>query len=51
MSLLEQFRFLDPGTLVDGELELVTPADRWVEPLMATLAHSRTRELAPRDRS
>jgi tagatose 1,6-diphosphate aldolase len=49
MSLLEQFRFLDPGTLVDGDLELVTPADRWVEPLMATLAHPRTRALAPRD--
>jgi tagatose 1,6-diphosphate aldolase len=49
MNLLEQFRFLDPGTLVDGDLELVTPADRWIDPLMETLAHRLTRELAPRD--
>jgi predicted acetyltransferase len=49
MSLLEQFRFLDPGPLVDGELELVTPADRWVDPLLETLAHPLTRELSPRD--
>ena len=49
MSLLEQFRFIDPGPLVDRELELVTPADRWVEPLMATLDHPLTREHAPRD--
>jgi predicted acetyltransferase len=49
MSLLEQFRFIDPGPLVDRELELVTPADRWVDPLMETLAHPLTRQLAPRD--
>ena len=49
MSLLEQFRFTAPGPLVDRELELVTPADRWIEPLMATLAHPLTREHSPRD--
>jgi tagatose 1,6-diphosphate aldolase len=49
MSLLEQFRFVDPGPLVDGELELVTPADCWVDPLLETLAHPLTRELSPRD--
>src|SRR3954454_2689434 len=49
MSLLEQFCFVDPGPLVDGELELVTPADRWVDPLLETLAHPLTRELSPRD--
>jgi tagatose 1,6-diphosphate aldolase len=49
MSLLEQFRFVDPGALVDRELELVSPADRWIDPLMATLAHPLTRELSPRD--
>ncbi|HEY7119909.1 MAG TPA: GNAT family N-acetyltransferase [Tepidisphaeraceae bacterium] len=49
MSLLEQFRFLDPGPLVDGELELVMPEERWIDPLMATLAHPLTRQLTPRD--
>ena len=49
MSLLEQFRFLDPGPLVDAELELVTPDDRWVDPLLETLAHPLTRELSPRE--
>jgi tagatose 1,6-diphosphate aldolase len=49
MSLLEQFRFLDPGPLVDRELELVTPDDRWIDGLLATLNDPRTRDLAPRD--
>ena len=49
MSLLEQFRFLDPGPLIDRELELVTPEERWVDGLMYTLHHPLTRRLAPRD--
>jgi tagatose 1,6-diphosphate aldolase len=50
MNLLQrQFRFLDPGPLIDDELELVTPAERWIEPLLDTLAHPATRQLAPRD--
>jgi predicted acetyltransferase len=49
MSLLEQFRFVDPGVLTDGELELVTPEERWVDALMMTLAHPLTREHAPQD--
>ena len=49
MRLLEQFRFLDPGPLVDGELELVAPAERWVDGFLATLNDSRTRDLVPGD--
>src|SRR2546430_16800823 len=49
MSLLEQFRFVDPGLLSDGELELVTPDERWVDALMMTLAHPLTKEHAPQD--
>src|SRR5436305_8320224 len=49
MSLLEQFRFVDPGLLSDDELELVTPDERWVDALMATLAHPLTKQHAPQD--
>src|SRR5258706_3699634 len=47
MSLLEQFRFLDPGLLIDRELELVTPEDRWIDGLLETLDDPRTRDLVP----
>lgn len=33
------FRFLDPGPLIDRELELVTPAARWIGDMMATTRH------------
>jgi predicted acetyltransferase len=50
MSLLqEKFRFVDPGPLIDRELELVTPDERWVDALLRTLAHPDTQRLAPRD--
>jgi tagatose 1,6-diphosphate aldolase len=49
MSLLEQFRFLDPGPLIDRELELVIPEERWIDGLLDTLGHPLTRQLAPRD--
>jgi tagatose 1,6-diphosphate aldolase len=49
VRLLEQFRFVDPGALVDGELELVAPAERWVDGFLATLADRRTRDLLPGD--
>jgi tagatose 1,6-diphosphate aldolase len=49
VRLLEQFRFVDPGPLIDGELELVAPAERWVEPFLATLNDPRTRDLVPGD--
>jgi predicted acetyltransferase len=49
MTLLEAFRFIDPGPLVDRDLELVTPADRWVDELLRTLGHLATRALMPRE--
>jgi tagatose 1,6-diphosphate aldolase len=30
-----RFRFIDPGPLIDGELELVAPHRRWIEDLLA----------------
>src|SRR5947207_6718988 len=33
------FTFLEPGPLVDAELELVAPDVRWVDPLMKSCAH------------
>jgi tagatose 1,6-diphosphate aldolase len=34
-----RFRFLDHGPLVDGELELVSPATKWVDALMRSCQH------------
>lgn len=33
------FRFLDPGPLIDRELELVAPAERWIDATLLTCAH------------
>jgi tagatose 1,6-diphosphate aldolase len=33
------FRFLDPGPLIDGELELVAPHARWIDPLLEACTH------------
>jgi tagatose 1,6-diphosphate aldolase len=33
------FRFLDPGVLVDGELELLTPDARWIDDVMLSCTH------------
>ncbi|HEY1922327.1 MAG TPA: GNAT family N-acetyltransferase [Tepidisphaeraceae bacterium] len=33
------FDFLDPGPLVDAELELVAPAVQWVEPILDACRH------------
>lgn len=41
------FRFVDPGPLIDGELELVAPAERWIEPTLATCHHPQTRRESP----
>jgi tagatose 1,6-diphosphate aldolase len=40
-------RFVDPGVLVDRELELVSPDDRLVDSLISTLHHPVTRSVAP----
>ena len=49
MTLLDDFRFLDPGPLVDRELELVTPDDRWIDGFLETVKHPLTRQISPRD--
>ncbi len=41
------FQFLDVRPMVDGELELVEPALRWVEPLLAACNHPLTRRDFP----
>jgi predicted acetyltransferase len=47
--LAPKFRFVDPGPLVDRDLELVTPDERWVDGLLRTLRHPDTCRLAPKD--
>jgi predicted acetyltransferase len=42
-----RFQFLEPGPLVDGELELVSPDERWVDDVVAACQHPLTRRLAP----
>ncbi len=41
------FRFLDPGPLVDQELELVPPQLRWVDDLLLACQHPQTIRQAP----
>jgi tagatose 1,6-diphosphate aldolase len=41
------FQFLDPGPLLDGELELVSPERRWVDDVVAACQHPLTRRDAP----
>jgi predicted acetyltransferase len=41
------FQFLDPGPLVDGELELVAPQQRWAEELLEACRHPLTIRDAP----
>ena len=33
------FRFIDPGPLIDEELELVAPESKWIDPLLQACAH------------
>src|SRR5687767_15282631 len=44
-----RFTFLDPGPLVDGELELVVPDARWIDEVLASCAHPLTARDAPAD--
>lgn len=48
-DVLREFRFLDPGPLVDGDLELVVPAQRWIDGMLASVQHPLTRDVAPRE--
>lgn len=36
------FRWLDPGPLIDGELELVSPDHRWIDAMLAACHHPLT---------
>ncbi len=44
-----RFQFQDPGPLVDRELELVAPQQRWVDDLLASCRHPLTLRDAPAD--
>jgi predicted acetyltransferase len=41
------FEFLDPGPLIDAELELVVPEHRWVGRVLQTCRHPRTAAVDP----
>jgi predicted acetyltransferase len=41
------FHFLDPGPLVDDDLELITPDEKWVDDVVAACQHPLTRRDAP----
>ena len=41
------FRFVDPGVLIDGELELIAPSAEWVDSLMQACQHPQTQREAP----
>lgn len=41
------FAFLDPGLMVDDELQLVAPETRWTDELLRSCAHPRTVRDAP----
>ena len=45
--LLRRFQFVDPGPLIDGELELVRPDPRWFDALLAASQHPLTVRDAP----
>jgi tagatose 1,6-diphosphate aldolase len=44
-----RFAFLDPGPLVDGELQLVAPETRLIDEVLASCAHPQTLRDAPAD--
>ena len=41
------FTFVDPGPMVDGELQLVAPEMRWVDDVLAASTHPQTLREAP----
>ncbi len=36
---MSAFRFFDPGPLVDRDLELVAPSERWIDPVLLACRH------------
>jgi predicted acetyltransferase len=47
--LFRRFKFLDPGPLIDGELELVKPDPQWFDGLLAACSHPLTVRDAPNE--
>jgi len=47
--LFRRFQFLDPGPLIDGELELVAPDPHWFDDLLLSCGHPLTAALAPNE--
>ncbi|HEY2587550.1 MAG TPA: GNAT family N-acetyltransferase [Tepidisphaeraceae bacterium] len=47
--LFRRFKFLDPGPLIDGELELVRPDPQWFDDLLAACSHPLTARDAPNE--
>jgi predicted acetyltransferase len=45
--LRPRFRFLDPGSLVDGNLQLIEPESRYVEDILSACRHPKTLSDAP----
>jgi predicted acetyltransferase len=43
----KRFQFLDPGPLIDGELELVSPDPQWFDDLLGACAHPLTAAQCP----
>ena len=44
-----RFTFLDPGPLLDNELELVAPETRWIDEVLRSSSHPHTLRDAPAD--
>jgi predicted acetyltransferase len=42
-----EFAFIDPGPLVDGELELVPPEGKWIDPMLRAMQDPLTRQEDP----
>jgi predicted acetyltransferase len=42
-----EFVFLDPGPLVDGELQLVEPAPQWIDAMLTAMHHPLSRREDP----
>lgn len=47
--LFRRFQFLDPGPLIDGELELVRPDPEWFDDLLHATGHLLTERDAPNE--
>jgi len=41
------FKFLDPGPLIDNELELIPPSPQWIDPLLAACRDPQSRQRSP----